>query len=109
MNNSGLVPLGDRCIVEVLPEETKTKGGIIILDSAVEQKTAAKAEAILVASGEAVRGNVGEWPEDGTHVLITKYAGVRYQPDPEGPDYRIVNWEDIVAYLPEKGTENEHN
>jgi co-chaperonin GroES (HSP10) len=95
-NKSGITPLGDRCIVEVMPEQNKI-GSIFIPDKAVEAQTAAKADAILLESGDLVREQAPYWPKDGANVLILKYAGVRYQPTPDDPDYRIVNWEDIVG------------
>ena len=95
-NKSGITPLGDRCIIEVLPEENMV-GSIIIPDKAVEAQTAAKADAILLESGCLVREQAPYWPEDGANVLVLKYAGVKYQPTPDSPDYRIVNWEDIVG------------
>lgn len=97
-NKSGITPLGDRCIVEVLPEEKTTKGGIILLDETVDKQEASKAEAILLESGSVVPTLVDIWPEPGAHVLISKYAGLRYQPKADGPHFRIVNWEDIVGY-----------
>lgn len=99
MNKSGILPTGDRCLVEVIPEEKTSKGGIIILDSTVEANEAAKAEAILLESGPTVREHIKIWPADGARVLITKYAGVKYQPTPEDPHLRLVNWEDIVAEI----------
>ena len=98
LNTSGITPLGDRCIVEVLPEDKTTKGGIILLDATVDKNEAAKAEAILLESGSVVATLVDIWPEAGARVLISKYAGLRHQPTPDGPHYRIVNWEDIVGF-----------
>ena len=97
-NASGITPLGDRCIVEVVPEEKTTKGGIILLDATVDKQEAAKAEAILLESGSVVPTLVDIWPEPGARVLISKYPGLRYQPEPDGPHFRIVNWEDIVGF-----------
>ncbi len=104
MNASGITPLGDRCIVQIVAEEKTTKGGIILLDETVDKNEAAKAEAILLESGEAVGQVTKVWPPDGSHVLIGKYAGVSYQPGgPDSPLYRLVNWDDIYGWLEEKG------
>lgn len=100
MNASGIIPTGDRCLVEVLPEDDVTKGGIIIPESVRDANEAAKADAILLESGPLVHEQIHVWPEDGTRVLINKYAGVKYQPTPDSPHYRIINWEDIVGYRP---------
>ena len=98
LNTSGITPLGDRCIVEVLPEEKTTKGGIILLDTTVDKNEAAKAEAILLESGSVVSTLVDIWPEPGARVLISKYAGMRVQDETDGAHIRIVNWEDIVGF-----------
>ena len=80
MNKSGITPVGDRCLVEVIPEESVTKGGIHVPQSTIDANEAAKADAILLESGPTVREHIEIWPDDGSHVLITKYAGVRFQP-----------------------------
>lgn len=105
MNDSGITPLGDRCIVQIVPEERKTAGGILLLDETVDKNEAAKAEAILLESGDAVALVMKVWPPNGSHVMIGKYAGVSYQPDPKGPLYRLVNFEDIYGWLEAKGIE----
>lgn len=107
MNKSGITPLGDRCLVEIIKEDVITTGGIHIPDSVVESKEASKAEAILLESGPLASTNVPVWPPDGSHVLIGKYAGVKYQLSPDDPHYRIVNWEDIVGWLKEKSDEHD--
>jgi chaperonin GroES len=68
-------PLHDRVIVRRLEEEEKTKGGIIIPDSAKETP----AEGEVVAVGPGARDDKGKvTPIDlkvGDHVIFSKYAG----------------------------------
>ena len=58
-------PLHDRVLVKRLEEEDKTKGGIIIPDSAKEKPIMGK----VVAVGK------GKVREDGDKVLFSKYGG----------------------------------
>ena len=102
MNKSGIIPLGDRCIIEVIKEDEVTAGGVYRPPSEIDATENRKAEAILLESGEAVKSLCAIWPENGTIVFITPYAGVKYQPTDNDPHYRIVNWEDIVGYRQEK-------
>ena len=60
-------PLGDRVLVKRVEEETKTKGGIIIPDTAKEKPQ----EGEVVAVGPGVRD------EDGKHVALELKAGDR--------------------------------
>ena len=90
-------PLQDRVIVKRIKEEEKTKGGIIIPDTAKEKPI----EAIVVAVGN------GKVLEDGTvkkldvkvgdRVLFGKYAGTEVKL--EGEETLIVREEDILAVL----------
>jgi len=68
-------PLGDRVLVKVIEAEAKTKGGIILPDTAKEEKT----------EGEIVAVGKGKMKDDGTviplevkkgdTVLFGKYSG----------------------------------
>jgi len=60
-------PLGDRVLVKRVEEESKTKGGIIIPDTAKEKPQ----EGEVVAVGPGVRD------EDGKHVALELKAGDR--------------------------------
>jgi len=90
-------PLHDRVIVKRVEEEEKTKGGIIIPDSAKEKPV----EGIVVAVGD------GKVQEDGTktplevkagdRVLFGKYAGTEIQID--GEENLIMKEDDIIAIV----------
>lgn len=104
-NSSGINPLDMRVLVRPDPVEQRTAGGIIIPDSAREQKEHAQVKATLVAVGtnawceaKATRGFVA--PEAGARVMIAKYGGVLVTGN-DGADYRIMNDADITAVLEE--------
>ncbi|NQU16332.1 MAG: co-chaperone GroES [Desulfobacteraceae bacterium] len=90
-------PLHDRVIVKRVEEEEKTKGGIIIPDTAKEKPVEGK----IVAVGD------GKVQEDGTktplevkagdRVLFGKYAGTEIQID--GEEHLIMKEDDIIAIL----------
>jgi chaperonin GroES len=60
-------PLGDRVLVRRVEEETKTKGGIIIPDTAKEKPQ----------EGEVVSVGPGARDDDGKHVALDVKAGDR--------------------------------
>ena len=90
-------PLQDRLIVERSEEESKTKGGIIIPDSAKEKPLQAKV--ISVGNGKVLEdGKVR--PLDikaGDTVLFSKYAGTEIKLD--GKDLLILREEDVLGVL----------
>jgi chaperonin GroES len=60
-------PLGDRVVIRRVEEEAKTKGGIIIPDTAKEKPQ----------EGEVVAVGPGAWDEDGRRVPMDVKAGER--------------------------------
>ncbi len=90
-------PLHDRVIVKRVEEEDKTKGGIIIPDTAKEKPVEGK----VVAVGK------GKIPDDGNQqplevkegdkVLFGKYAGTEI--NIEGDEHLIMREEDIIAIV----------
>jgi chaperonin GroES len=90
-------PLHDRLLVERIDEESKTKGGIIIPDTAKEKPQ----EGRVLAVGPGRRGDDGEiLPLDvrpGDRVLFAKYAGTDIKID--GEDRVILREEDVLAVL----------
>jgi chaperonin GroES len=90
-------PLHDRVIVRRLEEEEKTKGGIIIPDSAKETP----AEGEVVAVGPGARDDKGKvTPIDlkvGDHVIFSKYAGTDVKI--EGEEHMIMKEEDILGVI----------
>jgi len=90
-------PLHDRIIVKRLAEEEKTKGGIIIPDTAKEKPL----EGAVVAVGTGRITEDGKVrPVDvkkGDKVLFGKYAGTEIKID--GEEHLILREEDILAVL----------
>jgi chaperonin GroES len=90
-------PLRDRLIVRRLEEENKTKGGIIIPDTAKEKPLSG--EVLAVGSGKVLEdGKVV--PLDlkaGDQVLFGKYAGTEITID--GEDLLMLKEEDVLGVL----------
>ena len=92
-----LKPLADRVLVKVDEEETKTKGGILIPDTA--QKKSQKGTVMAIGSGK-VLDNGTRLPIEvkvGDHVLFAKYSGVDI--DEDGEKYLLLAERDILAIL----------
>jgi chaperonin GroES len=92
-----LRPLSDRILVERIAEDEKTKGGIIIPDTAKEKP----AEGKIVATGNGRMGEDGKLlPMDvkvGDRVLFSKYGGTDVKID--GSDYLIMRQDDILGVI----------
>jgi chaperonin GroES len=90
-------PLHDRLIVKRLEEETQTKSGIIIPDSAKEKPL----EGAVIAVGKGKISNEGKvTPLDvkkGDKVLFGKYAGTEVKID--GIEHLILREEDVLAVM----------
>ncbi|MFO7570802.1 MAG: co-chaperone GroES [Smithellaceae bacterium] len=90
-------PLQDRIIVKRLDEETKTKGGIIIPDSAKEKPIEGK----IIAVGKGKVTEEGKiLPLDvkvGDKVLFSKYGGTEVKID--GEEYLIMREDDILGVI----------
>ncbi len=90
-------PLQDRLIVKRVSEESKTKGGIIIPDSAKEKPLEGKV--LAVGNGKILEdGKVR--PMDikvGDTILFSKYAGTEIKID--GEEHLILREEDVVGVV----------
>ena len=90
-------PLQDRIIVKRVAEEEKTKGGIIIPDTAKEKPM----EGEVVAAGPGARGEDGKLqPMDvkaGDRVLFGKWSGTEIKID--GEELMIMKESDIMGLL----------
>jgi chaperonin GroES len=90
-------PLHDRVVVKRLDEETKTKGGIIIPDTAAEKPQQGK----VIAVGPGARGDDNEIvPLDvkaGDKVLFGKWSGTEVKID--GEDLLIMKESDIMGVI----------
>ena len=89
-------PLADRVVIKKLEAEEKTKGGIILTDSAKEQPQ--EAEVVEVGPGGVVDGKeVKMEVKKGDKVLFSKYAGTEVKID--GQEYTILRQSDILAIV----------
>jgi len=90
-------PLGDRIMVEVLEAKERTKGGIVLPDSAQEKPQEAKV--VAVGKGRTSEDGKNISPEVGVgdKVLFGKYTGTEIAI--EDKEYLILREEDILAIL----------
>jgi len=92
-----LRPLQDRILVQRVEEETTTKGGIIIPDTAKEKP----AEGKVVAVGNGKLGDDGKRvpleTKTGDRILFGKYAGTEVKID--GQEYLIMREDDVLGVL----------
>jgi chaperonin GroES len=90
-------PLQDRVIVKRVAEEEKTKGGIIIPDTAKEKPIEGKV--IAVGNGKVLEdGKVRSLDvKAGDRILFTKYAGTEIKLD--GEEHLIIREEDILGVV----------
>ncbi len=90
-------PLADRLVVKRLEQEQKTKGGIIIPDSAKEKPV----EGVVVAAGNGkVLKNGKLRPiavKEGDRVLFGKYSGTEVKLD--GVEHVILGEDDVLAVM----------
>ena len=92
-----LRPLQDRILVQRVAEETTTKGGIIIPDTAKEKP----AEGKVVATGNGKAGDDGKRIaleiKEGDRILFGKYAGTEVKV--EGEEYLIMREDDVLGVI----------
>ncbi|EPX86761.1 co-chaperone GroES [Salipiger mucosus] len=90
-------PLHDRVLVRRVESEDKTKGGLIIPDSAKEKP----AEGVVVACGEGTRKESGELIDmavkAGDRVLFGKWSGTEVSID--GEELLIMKESDILGII----------
>jgi chaperonin GroES len=90
-------PLQDRIIVKRIEEEEKTKGGIIIPDSAKEKPI--EGQVIAVGPGKVMENGTKVAPEvkAGDRVLFGKYAGTEVKIDEV--EHLIMREDDILGII----------
>ncbi len=90
-------PLGDRVLVKRVSEQEKTKGGIVLPDTAKEKpqrgEVVAVGEGRLTDDGKRIPMNV----KVGDKVIFAKYAGTEIELDDE--EYLLMSESDILAIL----------
>jgi len=92
-----LRPLHDRVIVQRLEEEEKTKGGIIIPDTAKEKPIEGKVIAVGAGKIKKDGKKVPLEVKKGDRVLYAKYAGTEVKID--GEEYLMMKEDDILAIM----------
>jgi chaperonin GroES len=92
-----LRPLQDRILVQRVEEETTTKGGIIIPDTAKEKP----AEGKVVAVGNGKIGDDGKRValeiKKGDRILFGKYSGTEVKI--EGQEFLIMREDDVLGII----------
>ena len=90
-------PLHDRLIIQQLKEEEKTRGGIVIPDTAKEKPI--EGRVIAVGTGR-IKKDGTKVPlevKKGDRVLYAKYAGTEVKID--GEEYLMMKEDDILAIV----------
>ena len=92
-----LKPLGNKIVIEVTESIEKTKGGILLPDTAKEKPQEGKV--IAVGSGKVLPNGKLIPPEGKVRdkILFGKYSGseIKY----EGKEYLIINDDDILGII----------
>src|SRR3990167_7331273 len=97
MANKTIRPLQDRLVVRRLSEEEKTKGGIIIPDTAKEKPQ----EGEVISTGPGARDDSGKIQplhvKAGDRILFGKWSGTEVKLD--GQDLLIMKESDILGVV----------
>lgn len=92
-------PLHDRILVKRVEAEERSKGGLIIPDSAKEKPV----EGLVVAVGSGTRNKTGDLipleVKAGDKVLFSKYSGTEVKVQLDGGEHLILREDDILAVL----------
>ena len=92
-----LRPLQDRILVQRVKEEEKTKGGIIIPDTAKEKSIEGK----VIAAGNGKLSEEGKRialeVKKGDRILFGKYSGTEVKI--EGEEYLIMREDDVLGVI----------
>ncbi len=90
-------PLADRLVVKRLKEEEKTKGGIIIPDTAKEKPI--EGTVVAVGNGKVLKDGKVQPLEvkAGSRILFGKYSGTEVKLD--GEEHIILREDDVLAII----------
>lgn len=93
-------PLSDKILVKRLEAEEKTKGGIVLPDSAKEKPREGKIEAVgpgrVMENGERSKMQL----QPGDRVLFSAYGGTEIKID--GVEYLVMSEDDVLAVVKSK-------
>jgi len=90
-------PLHDRLIVKRLEEEERTKGGIIIPDTAKEKPIEGKVIAVGKGRVDKDGKNIPMEVKKDDRILFAKYAGTEVKID--GEEYLMMREDDVLAII----------
>jgi len=92
-----IVPLGDRVLLKRVEAEQKTKGGILLPETAKEKPK----EGVVISVGKGRVLPSGENAEmtvkEGDRVIFSSYAGTEVKID--GEEYLILSEDEVLAIL----------
>lgn len=90
-------PINDKVLVKRLEAETKTKGGIVLPDTAKEKPKEGKVVEVgtgkVLKNGERSKFQV----KKGDRVIFSPYAGTEIKQD--GEEFLLINEDDILAVV----------
>ena len=92
-----LRPLQDRLLVQRVEEEEKTKGGIIIPDTAKEKPAEGKVAAVGKGKVDENGKPIPMEVKKGDRILFGKYSGTEIKI--EGEEYLIMREEDVLGII----------
>ncbi len=92
-----LRPLSDKIVVQRLKAEEKTKGGIVLPDTAKEKPKEGRVISIgegkLLKDGSRAKFQV----KNNDHIIFSSYAGTEIKVD--GDDFLIMSEDDVLAVI----------
>ncbi len=92
-----LRPLQDRLLVQRVEEEEKTKGGIIIPDTAKEKPAEGKVVAVGKGKVDENGKRIALEIKKGDRILFGKYSGTEVKID--GKEYLIMREDDVLGII----------
>ena len=92
-----LQPIGDKVLVKRLEAEERTKGGIVLPDTAKEKPK--EGRVVAVGEGRMLKDGkrIGFQVKKGDRILFSSYAGTEVTVDRE--EYLLMSEEDILAVM----------
>jgi len=87
--NSKIQPLGDNVLVKVKKQEKKTKSGIVLPETADDEKPQIGEVVAVGDDNEKIKVKIGQ------NIIFAKYTGTEIKFDNE--EYLILKSEDILA------------
>jgi chaperonin GroES len=107
-------PMMNRVLIKVRKVEEKTKGGILLSESAIEKEQFNKTVGVIIDIGESAFEEWDVKPEIGDIVAFARYGGIPYAPidkeylaGEEGAEFRLVADKEILTIQVKKGDNNE--